>query len=112
MNDPRADMLTLLAQERDAILHGQYDRLASIAADMTDCATRLQAQSADPTALIAIKKHMERNQNLIGAALGGIAAAQERVNAMQSVRDGLKTYDPSGKIDTVTTARSKLEKKA
>lgn len=103
---------SLLTRERLAILAAQYDELAEIAGQKIACLKRLDADPPDQTSLKELKALMDANQSLISAALRGVAAARDRVAALESVRDSLTTYDKSGKVSLVQTARKRVEKKA
>ncbi len=111
-NENLAILHTLLDHEREAILAARYDELAHIAAKKITSLERLTFDPPDHKKLKALKEKMADNQNLITAALRGIAAARDRLSALENVRDGLTTYDQSGNMSLVPTPQNRVEKKA
>ena len=90
----------------------RYDELAEVAAKKQTCLERLSVDPPNKTAINALKERMKQNQSLITAALCGVAAARDRLNALENVRDGLTTYDQSGNMSLVPTTQNRVEKKA
>jgi len=88
----------LLEEERAAILSGDYDTLAPIAARKDTLFARLGP--SDP-ALPELAAAVQRNQHLLEAAMRGLAAGREAIAA----RDGtveLTTYAADGRTSAAS----------
>lgn len=59
-----------------------------------------------------VRAKMAENQTLLAAAIKGVAAAGERLEALQQVQNNLTVYDQSGRVDLVQKRQRSLEKKA
>lgn len=112
MDDAVAKLCQLFEDERHALLCADYSALGDLAARKEQYLSDLTADPPDSTTLTDIKSRLTENQRLISAALRGVAAATERLGALEAVRDGLTTYDPSGKMASITTTQRRFEKKA
>ena len=59
-----------------------------------------------------VREKMIDNQALLAAAIKGVAAAGERLEALHNVQKGLSVYDDSGRVELVRQHSHILEKKA
>lgn len=105
-------LIALLKRERRAIRTADFEGLAALAEDKAQLFNALPKSSATQRDLARIKQQIDENQTLLGAAISGVAAAQDRLAAVRHVRDGLTIYDQSGQMAKVPAARPGLEKKA
>lgn len=92
-----AAMLDLLQEEGRALREGDFDRLESLVA-MKEAviAAATPLAGADDALLRRIARQAKRNESLIAAARGGVAAAMERLGAVARAGEGLRTYDSAG----------------
>ena len=102
----------VLALERAAILAGNYAELSVLATQKETHLGALSTLVPKRSDMRRIKASMDENQDLLAAALRGVAAAKDRIDALQSVRDGLRTYDQSGQVTNVHKGAQSLQKKA
>lgn len=91
------DALTLLSQQRQALLDGDYPRLA----DLTDQLDQVMA-AAVPSAdmLMRLRVLADQNHRLMSAALAGFRAGQRRVGDILACRPnsgGPVGYDRRGR---------------
>lgn len=110
--DPISQMDKLLAAEKLALMTADYDALASLGQLKADTLAALTRHKSSKKALARIKQRMDENQVLLAAAIGGVAAARNRIDALHNVQKGLKVYDHSGKLEIVSAKRCAVEKKA
>ncbi len=110
--DTLNELLSILAEERQALLCARYDALPAIAVAKDLCLQELSRMPFAKSALFDVKKKVDENQNLITAALRGVDAARKRIAALEDVRDVLTTYGPSGKVSVMPNAKNTIEKKA
>ena len=110
------DVLTrlnaLLDEDRALLLKGSYAGLPQLAAAKEDCLSALTTAKFGLDDLRAVIARLDSNQCMTSSALRGIAAARARVSDLETVRDRLTTYDPTGKVQVVATPKSRVEKKA
>lgn len=106
----------VLADEKTALLEGDYAALPGLAAvkaeliaELTD---GLTGGPVSPDLLRQIKRRIDANQTLLQAAIDGVKAAKDRLSALAEVRDSLRVYDQSGAEAVAQMPRSTLEKKA
>lgn len=105
-------MIALLSRERTALRKADFEELASLAEEKSLLFEALPHSRATDHDLTKIKDRIDENQTLLSAAISGVAAAQDRLNAVRNVRDGLSVYDQSGQIAKVQQPRPGMEKKA
>jgi len=106
------DLRSLLQDEKAALLEARYDALAALADSKADLLTQLSTQDIPKEALADIQRMVERNQKLLSAAQRGVAAARDRLLAIQEVRQGLSVYDQSGSLEIKPQRAGTLERKA
>jgi uncharacterized protein involved in exopolysaccharide biosynthesis len=111
-HDAQTQLFTILDEERQALLHALYDQLPAIAESKGRCLESLSQTAPTKETLRALKAQIAENQQLITAALRGVAAGRKRIATLENVRDVLTTYDPSGKMTLLPTNQKTVEKKA
>jgi flagellar biosynthesis/type III secretory pathway chaperone len=102
----------VLAQEKLALLSAEFDALDRLAPDKAALISRLASIQPDKMALQNIAAKLDENQTLLAAAIKGVTAARERLEALHHVQKTLSVYDHSGRIEFVPNRRPALEKKA
>jgi len=90
----------LLAQERTALLCGQYDRLGSLCREKSALIEALAKTRAGVAALQRVRMSLERNHRLLCAAREGMGAA---FTARAQREAPLRTYGPEGLSGTTGT---------
>lgn len=102
----------LLERERQAILAGMFDELTKIGPEKERLLTMLPNQSVEPNQLRHISAAVSRNQTLLAAAIDGVRAVADRIDALRRSRRGFESYDPSGGRMHVGAAKMEFERKA
>lgn len=105
-------IITLLETERQALKAGQFDVLDALAEQKAKLFDRLSDQTLSEPMLAQIRARLSENQALFLAAARGVAAARDRLIALQNVRENLSFYDRSGQMANVQSARPIVERKA
>jgi hypothetical protein len=106
-------ILAHLADERAAILRGDFDALAKISAEKPALFARIDAMPVPPVDMLdKIGTMASRNLLLLAAALSGVRVAASRIAAVKRVRDNLDTYDSDGHRATIPQLRPVFERKA
>ncbi len=109
----------LLEKEREALLVGdleQIGRLMALKEQLIDKINGLdtaEKAALDRNALSQMQDKMTRNQALLQGAMEGIRAVADRIAGLRRVREGLETYDQSGrKTQHATGVKGNVEKRA
>lgn len=102
----------LLDLEKKALISADFEQLGGFLQQKEDLLGQLARAKPARHLLRPIRAKMDENQSLLAAAIKGVAAAGERLEALRNVQNGLRVYDPSGRVDFVQTHRHSLEKKA
>lgn len=109
----------LLERERAALLGGDLERIGQHMEEKQELIDALNLmQTAQPGAfehssMSRMKDKVERNQALLQGAMEGIRAVADRIAGLRKVRDGLETYDQSGrKTQFSTGAQTNVERRA
>ena len=105
-------LLDLLAQEAAAIKQARYETLDRLQADIAAQVAALAERPPSSEYLEPIRDRLAANQSLLRSAMRGIAAARDRIAALEAVAQGFDTYDRAGARATMHTARPALERKA
>lgn len=105
------ELLAVLNEERQMIQKGQFALLDDIVEKKAACFEQLDDQDIDPAVLKEIHTQLAENQGLLSAAIAGVAAARERLAALQHVRENLSVYDHNGQMATVATPATVMHKK-
>lgn len=108
------DLDTLLDEERLALLSGDLDQIAQIAAQKEDLIDALNSLSpAGQDALKDLQAKVARNQVLLDGALQGIRKVASRLAALRKIRRSLETYDAKGQKQTIQgEVDRRMEKRA
>ncbi len=110
--DPMREMVTLLAEEREALLSGALGKLPDLLRRKEALLARLQAGPApDEAALAALRDKAQTNLALLQAAGEGIAAGQKRLAQMRDSMKGWRSYDSTGERSAVGSTPGRLEHK-
>ncbi|MFK7939509.1 MAG: flagellar protein FlgN [Roseovarius sp.] len=104
----------LLEQERDVLLEGQLEAMASIAKEKERLIDALNSLEPDPAYNIAdLQSKVARNQVLLDGALQGIRNVAARLAALRKIRRTLETYDATGQKQVIQgEIERKVEKRA
>ena len=109
----------LLEAEKAALLQGNLEQVTSILEtkealiDKLNALQKASLEGIDEQSLAAVHGKIQRNQTLIRSSLEGIRAVADRISGLRRVRQGLETYDQSGKkTQSSTTTSASVEKRA
>lgn len=104
----------LLDRERAALIDGDLDRVAGWTERKAVLMTEIgKADIGERSDLDRLRDKVNRNQALLGCALEGIRAVADRMAELRHVRQGLDTYDRSGRKTWIGIRdRAGLEKRA
>jgi len=102
----------VLDLERQALIAADFDPLGGFLQQKEKLLGQLAATRPSPDLLRPIRRKMDANQALLAAAIKGVAAAGERLEALHSVQKGLSVYDDSGRVELAQRHKHSLEKKA
>lgn len=104
----------LLDRERAALLTGDLDQFARIVALKETLIRQINNLEAGERVDVAeVRSKLTRNQALLNGALEGIRAVADRMADLRRVRQGLETYDKSGrKTRHVTLSVGQVERRA
>ena len=104
----------LLDQERLALLEGDLEQLGRLVALKGNLIGKINTLEAlERSRLAHVHDKVARNQVLLNSALEGIRAVASRMSDLRRVRQGLETYDQTGrKIRIETQDMSSVEKRA
>lgn len=107
-----AQLLALLQEERVAIRTAAFDALENLTTKKEDMFATFLQDRPPHAEMEKIRVKMAENQILLAAAIAGVKAARDRIDALHRVRQELSVYDRSGQLAKVTAPRPGLEKKA
>ena len=110
--DTVSDILDLLDRERDALRTGLFQDLDALGDTKQRLFAKLTQGAPEVSDLKQIKVRLSENKKLFSAAIRGVSAARDRIDALQNVREGLNVYDQSGQMAKVSTGQPVLRKKA
>lgn len=105
LDSKKNKLLDILKRERAALLAGDFVALDNLFPIKSALFDELTTGSRKSTELSDVRIALVRNQNLLQAALDGVASARLRLNALQEVREGMHVYDQSGQLSHVSGAR-------
>lgn len=105
---------SILDRERHALTSGALDMLTDLMAEKDSVIDQITAtEIVEHGRLAPLREKVSRNQALLDSALAGIRAVAGRMADLRKVRDGLETYDSSGrKTRFGTNADPSVEKRA
>lgn len=102
----------LLDRERQALISADFEALATFVLQKEDLLAQLEKIPPAKDVLRPVRQKMDENLALMAAAIKGVAAAGERLAALQNVKNGMSVYDNAGRLEHVRTLNLALEKKA
>lgn len=102
----------LLDLEREALIAADFEALATFVQQKEDLLAQLEKTIPAKDILRPVRQKMDENLALMAAVIKGVAAAGERLAALQNVKSGLSVYDNAGRLEHVRTHNPALEKKA
>jgi len=105
---------TLLDRERQALIDGDLELLGRMLTQKQDLIEKINAlDTLERERLVHVHDKVTRNQELLNSAMEGIRAVASRMADLRRVRQGLETYDQSGRKTRVETQNSpSVEKRA
>ncbi len=108
------DLDTLLDQERLALIDGDLEMLGRMLAQKQELIDNINAtESLEREQLKEVHDKVTRNQELLNSAMEGIRAVASRMADLRRVRQGLETYDQTGrKTRFETQTQPSVEKRA
>ena len=109
-DDQIEEFLSVLQEERDALLSGDYDQLERLAEAKEKAAKAIQAQTMPRDRLSDLQKRLERNMALLGAASEGVRDARQRLSKLRSGHE-TQMYDRLGASRTIRPPHHELEHK-
>ena len=107
-----AKLNDVLDLERQALLSADFDALGPLLDQKQGLLTQLERVAPRRSELKRIAGSMADNQSILAAAIKGVAAAGERLEALQNVQNSLSVYDHSGRVELIQKHQHALEKKA
>lgn len=111
-SDPLADLRLTIAQERRALLQGDFSSLETLHEAKERHILALPKARPSQEQLRDLRQAIERNQTLVQAAIRGVQTTRNRLAALQKVQAGLTTYQKDGTLDNRQTSAARIEKKA
>jgi flagellar biosynthesis/type III secretory pathway chaperone len=103
----------LLDEEHDALINGDFERIAELMQEKQGLVEKLPAVCDRPEALTMIRDRMARNHRLFDQSLAGLRNVASHLGVLAHVRKTLSTYNGKGQKETLTGQISKrLEKRA
>ena len=106
------ELHALLDREKQALMAADFDPLAELLAQKETLLHQLACSKPTTDLLGGIQTKMDENQTLLAAAIKGVSAARDRLEALKTVQNTLSTYAPDGRVELALNRRRSLEKKA
>lgn len=105
---------TLLDRERQALVEGDLERLGRMLGLKQGLIEKINAlDTLERERLTKVHDKVTRNQELLNSAMEGIRAVANRMADLRRIRQGLETYDQTGrKTRFETQSHSSVEKRA
>ncbi|MCT4557792.1 MAG: flagellar protein FlgN [Pelagimonas sp.] len=104
---------TLIDEERNALIKGDFDRISELMEEKQALASDLERHRFSPNELAPLKRGMRRNQELFDQALAGIRNVAARLGDLSRARRSMDTYDSEGRKYTIEAPTDhRLEKRA
>lgn len=110
MTGPAARLSRILAEERAALLDGDYPALEPLAARKIALLEEIEAAKGAFPATLA--DDLARNARLIGAALSGLREGTARARALRTAQAGFSTYGRDGRARPVCATRPETPRRA
>lgn len=102
----------LLERERRMILSGSIDDLARLTPEKTRLLSRMAGAAGTAQTFDRVRQKADRNQELLAAVARGVKSVARKLEAMQGVREPLKTYDRTGQARDLSGRTSSFEKRS
>lgn len=102
----------VLDLERQALMSADFAPMGDLLQQKEKILEGLTRSSPSSQMLRPLRTKMDENQSLLAAAIKGVAAAGERLQALQNVQSSLSVYDASGRVELAQKHQRNLEKKA
>ena len=103
----------LLDAERDALMSGNFDRLAELFQEKEILATALADRPLETADIAPLRDGLRRNQELFDQAMAGIRNVAARLGDLNRARRATDTYNAQGKRQTIDAPSAKrLERRA
>ncbi|WP_136443289.1 flagellar protein FlgN [Pacificoceanicola onchidii] len=104
---------TLISEERNALMNGDFDRIAELMEEKERLAADLGGLDEDDADVAPIRDGLRRNQELFDHTLAGIRNVANRLGEVNRVRRNLETYDENGRKKNLGSPEiKKLERRA
>jgi len=111
-DSPLLQLHHVLDLEKQALISADFDPLGDLLQQKEKLLGQLVTFGSSPALLRPIRAKMDENQALLAAAIKGVAAAGERLEALHNVQKTLSVYDDSGRVELVQQRKHNLEMKA
>lgn len=112
VNDAMTNLLALLSEQRACLKSGRLADLSALAERIEMASVLLQRQGTTRRQLVSLAEAVHANAPLIRAAVKGVEAAQARLLAIRSARDGLSVYTADGRALHHAAAASAVERRS
>lgn len=111
---PIADQLnTLLEAEREALLNGDFDRIADLMDEKQRLINGLEDVPTEPEEIRPLRDGLRRNQELFDQALAGLRNVAARLGDLNRARKSVNTYDSNGRMRSIEApVKKRLERRA
>lgn len=106
------DLTLLLAEERSAVIIGDFAKLTALTPKKESLLEALVATNLPARKMAELAKNIDKNQTLLSAAMRGIEAAQNRMAILEKVRTGSNVYSRNGQVTQMTSENPTLKRKA
>lgn len=104
-------MLQLLEAEHAAITEGQFDALPELGAEKEALFTALAEAQLSKEVAQRLSDATRRNQALLQAAMRGVKAAEQTLQAMQTASKGGFVYGSDGTVSRLSKGDQRLSHK-
>ncbi|MFW2545325.1 flagellar protein FlgN [Primorskyibacter sp. 2E107] len=111
--DTLGRLKTLINAEREALMEGDFGRIAELMEEKEMLAGTLAETDHSEADVAPLRDGLRRNQELFDHALAGLRNVANRIGEANRVRKSLETYDENGRRTTLSTpVPNKLERRA
>jgi hypothetical protein len=102
----------LFDRERKAILEGRFDILDRLGTEKERLFSSVFRDGVDQSQLKSLRIRAERNKVLLAAMEQGVRSAARRIEALRSKPADLRTYDASGRRQSIAANGVSLHRRA
>lgn len=111
--DLHEKLASLIDEERDALISGNFDRIAELMEVKESLVSDLRERNDMSENIGPLRDGLRRNQELFDHALAGLRNVANRIGEVSRTRKSLETYDEHGaRINIASPTTKKLERKA